>query len=215
MNQTVFQANETIANLWSQFSHTDQSVVQDEDTISNVVNDTNNITIDYSIYIPVKEGYEQGDYLPVRIMYWFLDEDNESCYNQGDYPSGIDKIEPYCQPLTVYTIGQIDSVIDFTVELRPSLPAGTYYIVRNIEVDPEYTWINYGREVIGSVEVLEDSTEASINLENTGTFVQPELTAPLTGLIIGDILTPVNISLVLSMLAIGLVGLFSVRKRFY
>jgi hypothetical protein len=66
---------------------------------------TTNLTIDYTVNVPIKEGYGvveglQGydDFLPIRINYWFLDETNTTCYNQGDQ-TGVES--PYCEPLTV------------------------------------------------------------------------------------------------------------------
>ena len=55
--------------------------------------------------------------------------------------------------MVAYTIGKINTTLNFTVELLPNLPEGTYTIVRNIEIDPEQVWINYGREQIGVIEV--------------------------------------------------------------
>lgn len=52
------------------------------------------------------------------------------------------------------------------------MPAGTYNIVRRIDIDPpvngEPTWINYGHEVIGRVTVLEDNAEMLVSLFKTG-----------------------------------------------
>ncbi len=116
--------------------------------------------------IPIKAGYSLGAYLPVRIGYWFLDETNTTCYNQGDKPTGVE--EPYCQPLIIDTLGPMGGSINFTVKLHPSLPAGDYSIKQMIDIDPNNIWINYGQDIIGSFTMLEGLSEYGISLEKTG-----------------------------------------------
>jgi hypothetical protein len=173
----LLNINETTEKTWNQFKRTDQTIVTDEDFISTVVNSTNNITINYTINVPTKEGYGviegiQGydDFLPIRVHYWFLDENNESCYSQGNYSVAL--AEPYCQPLTVYTVGQINTQLDFTVDLRPSLPEGTYNIVRSIEIDPDNVWIDYGQEIIGQVEILESQQEPIASAKGSSKIIE-------------------------------------------
>jgi PGF-pre-PGF domain-containing protein len=139
---------------------------------------TTNLTIDYTVNVPTKEGYGvveglQGydDFLPIRISYWFLDESNTTCYNQGDQPTGVES--PYCNPLTVQTVGQIDTEVEFTVDLRPDLPEGVYNIVRSIEIDPENVWIDYGQEIIGKIRVLA-SGEAFASLRHSESSISIE-----------------------------------------
>jgi hypothetical protein len=151
--------------------------VTQENIINKIVNSTSNLTINYTIDVPLKKGYTFGetsgearlDYLPIRISFWFLNEsDNSTCYSQGNYSVAV--AEPHCQPLTVYTIGQVNTTLSFVVSMRPSVPAGAYTIVRNIEIDPEHVWINYGREAIGQIEMVEGNKQAEISLVNTGSF---------------------------------------------
>ena len=135
-----------------------------------MVNSTNNLTINYTINIPIKAGYSVGAYLPVRIGYWFLDVTNSSCFNQGDRPTGVS--DPYCQPLVTETIGPMGGSVLFTVELQPQLPAGDYSIKRLIDIDPNDVWINYGQEKIDTVTVTEDSINFGINLIKTGEAIK-------------------------------------------
>lgn len=169
------QINQSTHNTWNQFKRTDQSIVASEVIDNKTVDQNSNLTINYSINVPVKEGFTFGetsgevklDYLPIRLSYWFLDSNNLTCYSQGNYSVAL--AEPHCQPLTVYSIGQVNTTLNFTVELRPTLPAGTYTIVRNIEIDPQQVWINYGQEIIGQVEVLKNNELSYLNVKNMDT----------------------------------------------
>jgi len=162
----LLQINNTVGNIWEHTKPTDESVITFENVTSRVVNSTNNLTIDYSVNIPVKAGYGDGDYLPVRIGFWFMDETNTTCFNQGDKPTGVS--EPYCQPLIVETIGPMDGIINFTVELQPSLLPGNYSIKRIIDIDPLGVWYNYGQEVISSFTMLESLSTYGASVEITG-----------------------------------------------
>jgi hypothetical protein len=177
INLTTNEITETVDEIWNQIQLTDQNVVTQENIINKIVNSTSNLTINYTIDVPLKKGYTFGetsgearlDYLPIRISFWFLNEsDNSTCYSQGNYSVAV--AEPHCQPLTVYTIGQVNTTLSFVVSMRPSVPAGAYTIVRNIEIDPEHVWINYGREAIGQIEMVEGNKQAEISLVNTGSF---------------------------------------------
>ena len=221
----LLDINETTAKTWSQFKRTDQSIVTFENVTSPNVTNTTNLTIDYVVNVPIKEGYGvveglQGydDYLPIRINYWFLDESNTTCYNQGDQ-TGVES--PYCEPLTVQTVGQIDTEVEFTVDLRPDLPEGVYNIVRSIEIDPENVWIDYGQEIIGKISVLA-SGEAVASLRHTEGVseeitdvseakepVLEEVTEPSTGF---SILTAPNISLIMSIVTFCLVAYLVVTR---
>ena len=103
--------------------------------------------------------------MPVRIGYWFLNEANTTCYNQGERPEGVS--DPYCQPLIVETIGPMDGTVNFTVELQPSLPAGNYSIKRIIDIDPLGVWYNYGQEVISSFTMLESLSSFGVSISVT------------------------------------------------
>ncbi len=210
INQTTEQINETVNKVWDQFEQTDEGVV-DETRISMEVNEFSNITINYSITVPVKQGYQ---FLPIRIFYWFLNEDNTSCYSQGNYT--VEMIEPYCQPLVAHTIGEVNTVLNFTVEMRPSLPAGNYTLVRRIDIDPEDVWINYGHEAIGTIEVTEDSTEASVGLKVAGASEPAESDIEpdgLTGEVTGLSFDSGTISLIVSVFALAVILTYVISKR--
>lgn len=234
INLTTTEISETVGDIWDQYKRTNQSVVTAESIINKTVSATSNLTISYSIDVPIKEGYTIGetsgeirlDYLPIRISYWFLEyPNNETCYSQGNYSVAL--AEPYCQPLMIYTIGQVNQPMNFTVDLRPSLPSGTYTIVRNIEIDPEQVWINYGQEAIGVAEVLEDNSESMISLKNTGMFpgktpadYEPEAAStattgtmsPVTGWTIGN--ASGIIAVISVIVVLGVAGCFVfMRKR--
>jgi len=157
------QTYEFASNIWDQFKQTNESVVVSEQTTSSVVNDTSNLTIEYLIDVPAKEDYQ---FLPIRIFYWFMDENNDTCYNQAK--EGHNAENPFCNPLVAQTIGEVNTQINFTVDLRPSLPEGNYTIVRRIDIDPDQVWINYGHEAIGRLEVTGSSGEPEIKLSMNG-----------------------------------------------
>jgi hypothetical protein len=226
----LLDINQTTSKTWNQFKRTDQSIVTFENVTSYIVSNMSNLTINYTVNVPIKEGYGvveglQGydDFLPIRISYWFLDETNTTCYNQGEKPAGVEA--PYCNPLTVQTVGQINTSIDFMVDLRPDLPEGDYTIVRNIEIDPDNVWIDYGQEIIGKVKIL-TSGESLISLrhaeENTKEVLKvmnkplPETvtnteTSVMTGL--ASLLTPNNFSLIMSVITLCLVAYLVVTRR--
>lgn len=162
----LLEVNQTVGNIWEHTAPTDESVVTFENVTNKVVDGSNNLTIDYSVNIPIKAGYSLGAYLPVRIGFWFMDETNTTCYNQGDKPTGVE--EPYCQPLIIETLGPMNGTINFTVEMRPELPAGDYSIKRIIDIDPLGVWYNYGQDVIGSFVMAETLSNYGIGLETTG-----------------------------------------------
>jgi hypothetical protein len=227
----LLDINETTTKTWSHFKRTDQSIVTFENMTDYVMSNTTNLTIDYIVSVPMKDGYGvvegiQGydDFLPIRISYWFLDETNMTCYNQDEKPLGVES--PFCNPLTVQTVGQINTSVDFTVDLRPNLPEGEYTIVRSIEIDPESVWIDYGQEIIGKIKVM-SSGKAFANLRYMGTedtfksediLKAVEEPAPkskdvesVTGL--ASLLTTSNISLAMSLLTLCLVAYLAVTRR--
>ncbi len=171
----LLEINGTVGNIWEHTKPTDEGVVTSETITNKVVNSSNNLTIDYTISIPIKAGYSLGAYLPVRIGYWFLDENNTTCYNQGDKPTGV--ADPYCQPLIVETIGPMGGSVSFTVNLQPSLPEGDYSVKRIIDIDPNDVWINYGQEEIDTITVTEDMLEEEMRGEKrigtTGSGIGP------------------------------------------
>ena len=226
----LIDINETTSKTWNQFKRTDQSIVTFENVTSSIVSNTSNLTIDYTVNIPIKEGYGvveglQGydDFLPIRISYWFLNESNTTCYNQGEKPNGVEST--YCNPLTVQTVGQINTSINFTVDLRPDLPEGDYTIVRNIEIDPDNVWVDYGQEIIGKVKVLtsgeslislryaeENAKEVLRAVEESTSKAITDAESSITGL--ASLLASSNISLMISVITFCLVAyLIVTRKR--
>ena len=206
INQTVTEINQTVNDVWDQFEQTDESVVLTEDTISSVVNSTSNLTINYTLSVPEKQDYT---FLPIRIFYWFLDETNTTCYNQAN--ESDDAKNPYCKPLIAHTIGEINTNLSFTVDLRPSLPEGNYTIVRRIDIDPNEIWINYGHEAIGRVEVRESVPipSSGLRLVQSETGMQSAVpSASITGQAAasGTASTGTN-GIMVSVLAISIAGL--------
>ncbi len=181
----LLQMNQTIGNIWENTKPTDGNVVTFENITNKVVDSNHNLTIDYTVHIPIKAGYAAGTYLPIRIGFWFLDENNENCYDQGEKPVGVS--EPYCQPLIIETMGPMDGSISFKVELQPQLPTGNYNIKRMIDVDPNNNWINYGQETIGTFTATEDINHFGINLKKTGEIYSEEKPISLTGNVIGNV----------------------------
>ena len=162
----LLEINQTTGNIWEHTKPTDESVITFENVTNKVVNASNNLTIDYRVAIPIKAGYSLGTYLPVRIGFWFMNTSNTTCFNQGDKPTGVE--DPYCQPLITEVIGPMGGSVNFTVELRPSLPAGNYSIKRIIDIDPNNVWVNYGQENIGIFTLTKSISDAGIVLEKTG-----------------------------------------------
>lgn len=160
---TLLQVNDTIGKIWEHTAPTDETVVNNEDITNWVVDSENNLTIDYSVYVPIKAGYAEGAYLPIRIGFWFLNPENTTCYNQGYKPAGVE--DPYCQPLITELIGPMGENVSFTVELSPSLPVGGYSVKRTIDIDPLGVWYNYGQEVIGTFAVTEALSDYGISTE--------------------------------------------------
>lgn len=220
INETTTQINITTTGILEKTRRTDQSVVVFENITNKVLTMGKRLTIDYIINVPVKEGFgiEEGlqghdDFLPIRLSYWFLNETNIECFDQGSKPEGV--IGPACFPLTVQTVGQIGTTIDFTVTLKPSgLPSGgEYTVIRSIDIDPEEVWINYGREAIGKIYVLESSDEPFVGIETKSVQSSSLTTRRLTDFIIGNPATT-NISIILSILTFGLVGYILIRRKY-
>lgn len=220
------QTYEFASNIWDQFKQTDESVVASEQIISSVVNDTSNLTIEYLINVPVKENYQ---FLPIRIFYWFMGENNDTCYNQAK--GGNNAENPFCNPLVAQTIGEVNTQINFTVDLRPSLPEGNYSIVRRIDIDPENIWINYGHEAIGRLEVTGSSGAPGIKLSMNNNPIKHETQEPAvqvvaqteqssgdktTGMITIQQADSVSyVAVIVSVITLALVGLMfkNLRKR--
>jgi len=166
--------NETTTNTWRRVTGTNTAVVTFENITSNTLSSTSNISIDYTIDIPTKEGYAVGELLPLRMFFWITDVDKTTCFSQ-DKSNDTNRAEgPYCLPLVAETLGPNGGEVNFTVDLRPNVPNGNYNITRSIEIDPivnnKVTWINYGQDNIGNIKVLESGI-ADISLLKTGESV--------------------------------------------
>ena len=110
----------------------------------------------------------------------------------------------------------MESTINFTVQLRPNLPEGTYYIVRSVEIDPNQIWINYGVEIIEKVIVTKANNNPEIIIDRISTEpvkISPISSTSATGWVIADILSVSNISIILSILALLSVGIVGIRRR--
>ena len=71
---------------------------------------------------------------------------------------------PYCIPLIAETLGKVNYEVNFTVDLRPDLPAGTYTVISDIEIDPNQVWIKHSQKQLGKINVLEDNDKAFVLL---------------------------------------------------
>jgi len=214
----LLEMNQTVGKIWEHTKPTDESVIAFENITNKVVNSSNNLTIDYSVNIPIKAGYSLGTYLPVRIGYWFLDINNETCYDQGDKPTGVEG--PYCQPLIIETIGPMGGQVNFTVESQPSLPSGNYSIKRIIDIDPNNVWINYGQELISSFVMAETLSTYGIGIEKTGEATAEkegllkDITSKITGAVTGEFQTLLSgWQIVAIITVIGLVLITSIISR--
>ncbi|HEX55006.1 MAG TPA: hypothetical protein ENF49_02640 [Candidatus Altiarchaeales archaeon] len=166
--------------IWKIFRRTDQSVINREMVVSARMSRESSIDIKYTITVPEKEGYHHGEYLPLRWKFWFLDE-NGNCVDQEE-----GRVEPYCTPLIAQTIGRINDTIDIEIKLRPSLRRGNYSLVREFEVDPEETWISYGREIIAVIHVLEDNIMPEVRLSRINEMYEKE-SKHVTGMVVKEV----------------------------
>ncbi|MFA5888331.1 MAG: hypothetical protein WC852_06505, partial [Candidatus Nanoarchaeia archaeon] len=217
--------NKTVGKIWKQFLPTDKSVVEHETLISNELSSGSNISLEYWLDMPAKEGYENGELLPIRIFYWFIDE-NDKCYNQDKQSDSNTAADPYCIPLMAEYLGPNNGTISFTVNLHPKLPDGTYEVVRSIDIDPpmngKQVWINYGREAIGSINVVNavksDATQTAetVNAEALNLPKQESGLNKITGKFIDTIQggsVPVLIGLAMICVTISVLGVTYIRHK--
>jgi len=197
-NCTVFNLlahiNETTSKIWQRVVRTNRDVITGEQFISNTLSPTSNISINYTIDIPLKEGYETNELLPLRMFFWFTDVNKTKCFNQDKRNDSNRAEAPYCMPLIAETLGPNGGSITFVVDLHPDLPDGTYSVVRSIEIDPlvegQQTWTNYGQEDIGMITVENAQGEPDIILTKTSeTEAETEAKAGITGAVIKDFLS--------------------------
>jgi len=157
--------NKTTTQIWQRLTGTDRSVITQEKVLSYTLSSTSNISINYTIKVPYKEGVAVNELLPIRLYFWFTDTTRTKCFSQ-DKATDTNRAEaPYCLPLVAEILGPNNGTLTFTVDLRPALSVGTYNFTRSIEIDPLGIWTQYGREDIGQIKVLE-SGDASINTAN-------------------------------------------------
>ena len=215
---------QNVSRIWNEYIPTNISVVATETFTSKTLSSTNNITIDYTLNIPYKKGVDSGALLPIRIFYWFTNSSG-ACFNQDKQTTPSNRAEtPYCIPLMAEYLGPNNGTTSFHVELKPNLPSGTYEVVRQIDIDPPVngvqTWINYGREKIGSIKVNNPVKESeSVELVTVEGKAPPSSSPnPLTGMAVSDA-NDVNISLSsstligLAMLCLTILGMSYLRKK--
>ena len=167
----LLEINQTAGYTWQHFKPTDGYVVRNETFVSTNLSSTSNLTINYSVYVPIKAGYILGTYLPIRIGFWFLNETNGTCLSQGALPDGVTVADPYCNPVMVQTLGPMGNTVNFTVNLRPNLTQGVYVIKRLVEIDPDNVWVSYGQEDIGLVNVNEPNTNYDFSVHSSDSNV--------------------------------------------
>lgn len=186
--------NQTIEKIWNVHKPTDKSVVIQENFLSYSLSPSQNISINYTLNIPFKEGYANSELLPIRMFFWFTDIEKTKCYSQDKQVGDNHAEYPFCVPLIAQTLGPNNGTVNFVVDLRPNLPAGMYNVTRSIDIDPiennEPVWINYGREIIGGINVLDDFVPVVIQ-QNADRVEAKGLTGltGVTGGVINDIKT--------------------------
>ena len=215
--------NQTTKDIWKRVTGTDTSVILFENITTNTLSATSNISIDYTINIPVKEGYAVGALLPLRMFFWITDVNKTKCFNQ-DKATDTNRAEaPYCLPLVAETLGPNGGQVNFTVDLRPNIPNGDYNITRSIEIDPiinnAVRWVNYGQDNIGQIQVLESGNAAS-HLIKTGESIPEKSIKELTDITGASFITikltskAVKIILIiLSVITITLFGYIIYSKK--
>jgi len=164
--------NQTTTQIWQRLTGTDTSVTTQEKVLSYTLNTSSNITINYTIELPYKEGVAVNELLPIRLYFWFTDTERTQCYSQ-DKGTNTNRAEaPYCLPLVAEVLGPNDGTVNFQVDLRPNLPTGTYNFTRSIEIDPLGVWTQYGREDIGQIEITETG-DGSIDVSGENRINKP------------------------------------------
>lgn len=166
-NQSVSETiKEIVEKIWNVVRPTNQSVIIGEALISNTLSSTQSIVYQVNISVPEKEGYNIGDWVPIKINFWFVN--NSECVSQST--SNI--ITPYCEPLTAIFLGKVGSNVTQTITMRPINlePGKVYKVIREVSIDPNERWIVYGRGEIGSIYVLERNQEKKVITNATYSF---------------------------------------------
>jgi len=214
--------NQTTDKIWQQYLPTDESVVLQEDTLSSVLTATNDISINYTLYVPFKEGDANGALLPIMISFWFTDSEGK-CYNQDKQTASNRAESPYCIPLIAEYLGPNNGTVSFKVDLHPNLADGTYNVVRSIDIDPPVNgnpvWINYGRENIGMIDVQNPVKEQpetaqlpTLQAKAPSVPALKEITGNVINGVKGTGSVPVLISL--SIICITIVSSIYIRSRY-
>lgn len=205
--------NQTVFDMWKRITRTNREVVTQEEFISSTLSSSSNITLNYTIQIPFKQGYANGTLLPLRMYFWITNISKTQCYNQDKRTGSQNRAENlYCFPLIAETLGPNNGSVTFIVDLRPNLTDGTYNVTRAIEIDPIIDgltqWTNYGQEDIGQISVEELNEEPEINLVKTGESSSVTSLAGMTGAVIQDIksfLTNTDVLALAGMIIIGFI----------
>jgi len=157
---------EIVEKIWNVVRPTNQSVITGEALISNTLSSRESIVYQVNISVPEKEGYNTGDWVPIRINFWFVN--NSECVSQST--SNI--ITPYCEPLTTIFLGKIGSNVTQTITMRPINlePGKVYKVIREVSIDPDERWIVYGRGEIGYIYVFERNQEKKVITNATYSF---------------------------------------------
>jgi hypothetical protein len=166
-NQSVSETiREIVEKIWNVIRPTNQSVIIGEALISSTLSSRESIVYQVNISVPQKEGYSIGDWVPIKINFWFVN--NSECVSQST--SNI--ITPYCEPLTAIFLGKIGSNVTQTIIMRPINlePGKVYKVIREISIDPNEIWIVYGRGEIGYIYVLERNQEKKVITNTTYYF---------------------------------------------
>lgn len=159
------RVNQTTTQTWQRLTGTNRNVITQEDILSNTLSAESNISINYTIEVPYKEGVPLNDLLPIRLYFWFTDTEKTQCHSQDKGTNTNRAEQPYCLPLVAEILGPNNGTVTFRADLRPALSAGTYGFIRSIEIDPLGVWTQYGRGYLGKIEVSE-SGDAGIGISN-------------------------------------------------
>ena len=134
-----------------------------ENITSGQINDSNPLTIDYELNIPIKDMmFYPNKNQPFRIKYHFISQNGS-----GQAVSQFTTIDGQYAPLEVYTMLPAGTIQNISVVLQPTLPAGTYALVEEIEIDPEGIWEGVHKGTIGSFVVSEATTGEPRGLVDT------------------------------------------------
>jgi len=157
---------EIVEKIWNVTQPTNQSVVTGEVIENSVLSSTQSIVYKVNISVPGKEGYKIGDWVPIKINFWFVND--SECVSQ----STSNTINPYCEPLTAVFLAKIGSNVIQTITMRPINlePGKVYKVIREVSIDPNERWIVYGRGEIGSIYVLERNQEKKVIINTTYSF---------------------------------------------